>query len=189
MKPFLTLFIIVCLFFIVRPGIAQVTDTTSQPAIKKEQPKYHSPKKAAIMSALLPGLGQAYNKKYWKIPVIYAGFAGLVYALNYNQTKYIRYRDAYKYRIDNDPTTIDNYVGIYRDGDLFTLQKAYNRYRDLSVMGTTLLYLLNIIDASVDAHMFTFDVGDDLSFHIQPTLIKTANIDQYNTGISFNIKF
>lgn len=177
------------LFFLTAPILAQVKDTIPKIETKTENPKYHSPKKAAIMSALLPGLGQAYNKKYWKIPVIYAGFAGLIYSLNYNQTKYIKYRDAYKYRIDNDPATIDNYVGIYRDNDLFTLQKAYNRYRDLSVIGTTLLYLLNIIDASVDAHMFTFDVGDNLSFNIHPTLINTANIYQYNTGISLNIKF
>ena len=141
------------------------------------------------MSAILPGLGQAYNKKYWKMPLIYAGFAGLIYSLNYNQKKFTNYRDAYKYRIDNDPSTVDNYVGIYRDNDLFTLQKAYNRYRDLSVIGTALLYILNIVDASVDAHMFTFDVGDDLSFHVQPTLINTAHINQYHTGISLNIKF
>lgn len=141
------------------------------------------------MSALLPGLGQAYNKKYWKMPLIYAGFVGLAYSFNFNQTRYVKYRDAYKYRIDGDASTVDKYVGIYRDDDLFTLQKFYHRYRDLTVIGMGLLYILNIIDASVDAHLFTFNVSDDLSIRLQPTFIKTAQINHYNTGISLNIKF
>lgn len=189
MKPFLTLFIILCLFFIVRPAIAQVTDTTSQPAIKTEKPKYHSPKKAAIMSALLPGLGQAYNKKYWKTPVIYAGLLGLAYSIDYNEYQYNSYRVAYSRNTDTSSANDNVYLNGISTNNLFILQKYYNRNRDLSVIGITLLYLLNVVDASVDAHMFTFDVGDDLSFNIQPTLIKTANIDQYTTGISFNIKF
>ncbi len=188
-RLFQFVFAILFLFFIATSGIAQVTDTVSKSTTKTEIPKNHSPKKAALMSAILPGLGQAYNKKYWKMPLIYAGFIGLAYSLHYNQTNFTNYRDAYRYRVDGDPTTVDKYVGIYRDDDLFTLQKFYNRYRDLSVIGIALLYVLNIVDASVDAHMFTFDVGDDLSFNIHPTLIKTSYTNNYNTGFSLNIKF
>jgi hypothetical protein len=179
------------LLFLYTPSSAQVTDTTKTSIVTQvpATKKYHSPKKAALYSTILPGLGQAYNKKYWKIPIIYAGAAALIYSINLNQTKYVQYRDAYKYRIDNNPLTTDNYVGKYTDENLNTLQKYYHRYRDLSVIGAGLLYIINIVDASVDAHLFTFDVDDNLSFNIHPTLINTANINQYTTGLSLNFKF
>jgi hypothetical protein len=177
------------LFFINTASKAQLTDTISKnDTTVKEKQKYHSPKKATLMSAIVPGLGQIYNKKYWKLPIIYGGFAALIYSLDFNQSEYVRFRDAYKYRVDNNPATVDNYVGILRDDDLFALQKSYNRYRDLSVIGLGLLYVLNIVDASVDAHLFTFDVGDDLSFNIHPTIINIANSNHYQTGLTLSIK-
>ncbi len=142
----------------------------------------HSPHKAAVMSAILPGAGQAYNKKYWKIPVIYAGFAGLAYAISFNQKEYRNYRNAYDQRLDNDPATVDNYVGTYSDADLGTLKDFYRRNRDLSIIGTGVLYLLNIIDASVDAHLYDFNVNDDLSIKLAPTLN-----DQLSPGIGMVI--
>lgn len=180
---------ITCLILFTTTIVAQ--SNTSKPATKKDSAIgiYHSPKKAAAMSAVLPGLGQAYNKKYWKIPIIYAGFAGLAYSFNFNQTKYVTYRNAYKYRIDNKPETVDGFVGKYTDDELNTLQQYYHRYRDLSVIGAAFLYVLNIIDASVDAHMFTFDVSDNLSFDLRPTFINTAGVNPYTTGLSLNIKF
>ena len=147
---------------------------------------HHSPKKAALLSTAFPGLGQAYNKKYWKMPIIYAGFVGLAYSFNYNQTRYVKYRNAYKYRLEGKT---DDYIGVFSDDDLFYLQKAYNRYRDLTVIGASLLYLLNIIDASVDAHLFTFDVSDDLSLNLQPTFFNVANSAQYSTGLSIRMNF
>lgn len=182
---FATLF----LFFTSLSATSQVKDTVAKIIVKADTVKYHSPKKATLMSTALPGLGQAYNKKYWKIPVIYLGLAGLIYSYNANQIKYVTYRDAYKYSVDNDPSTVNNYAGVYSETDIFTLQKTYNRRRDLSVIGIALVYVLNIVDACVDAHMYTFDVSDDLTFNIYPTLINTANSNQYNTGFSLNIKF
>lgn len=176
----------VCILGTSSPLISQVTDTVRKDSLTVKSQKTHSPKKAALLSTILPGAGQVYNKKYWKMPLIYGGVAALVYSLNVNQSRYVRYRDAYKYRVDNDANTVDDYVGLYRDSDLFTLQKTYNRYRDLSVMGLGLLYILNIVDASVDAHLFSFDVSDNLSLSIHPTLINTAYY--YHTGISINIK-
>ncbi len=164
------------------------TTTDSVLTIKKIEKK-HSPKKAALFSTALPGLGQAYNKKYWKIPIIYAGFAGLGYAFSVNQTKFVNYRNAYKYRIDGDITTTDDYVGVYSDDNLNTLQKYYHRFRDLSVIGVAVLYVFNIVDASVDAHLFKFDVSDDLSMQVQPTLINTAYTNNYSTGIGLKINF
>lgn len=164
-------------------------DSLGQTKVKpKTVPAYHSPKTSALMSTIIPGLGQVYNKKYWKVPVIYAGLGGLAYSINENQKKYRKYIDAYKFRIDGDSLTIDNYPK-YSDDNLNTLQQYYKRFRNLSVIGFTLLYVMNIVDASVDAHMFTFDVGDDLSFHIQPTFLNIANAKNYTTGLSLNITF
>jgi hypothetical protein len=168
---------------------AQKTDTLKKDSTKMQAGKYHSPKKAALLSAVLPGSGQIYNKKYWKVPIVYAGFAGLAYSFQYNQSRYVKYRDALKFRIDNDSTTTDNYVGIYSDDQLTTLYKYYHRYRDLTVIGGLTLYLLNIIDAAVDAHLFTFNVSDDLTLHIQPTLINTTSIKHYSTAIGLRITF
>jgi hypothetical protein len=169
--------------------IEPTNDTVPKLKAKTDTVKFHSPKKAAIMSTILPGLGQVYNKKYWKLPVLYIAMGGLIYSVATNNIKYVDYRDAYKYSVDKDPTTINIYAGKYRDDDLFNLQYKYNRRRNLSVIGIGLLYIMNIVDASVDAHLFTFDVSDDLSIRIQPTLINTAtNINQYNTGLSLTIK-
>jgi hypothetical protein len=164
-------------------------DTLKNDSIPLIKTKYHSPKKAAILSAVLPGAGQVYNKKYWKVPVIYAGAAGLVYSFQFNQSRYIKYRNAYKYRIDDDASTVDDYIGIYSDDNLNTLQKYYHRYRDMTVMGFAVLYALNIIDASVDAHMFYFDVSDNLSMNFHPSLINTAGSNRYTTGIGLSVHF
>ncbi len=164
-----------------------VNDTTKTVVtIKKVS---HSPKKASLLSAILPGAGQVYNKKYWKLPIIYAGAAGLVYSFQFNQSRYVKYRDAYKYRIDDDASTTDDYIGVYSDDNLNTLQKYYHRYRDLTVVGFAALYALNIIDASVDAHLFTFDVSDNLTMKVEPTLINTAGMNHYTGGLTLRLKF
>ncbi len=163
-------------------------DSLEQANSIKIKPKYHSPRNAALMSTIIPGSGQVYNEKYWKVPIIYAGLAGLAYSFNFNQTRYIKYRNAFKVRLTNGPGTFGNYPR-YTDGSLDLLQQYYHRYRNLTVIGASLLYLLNIVDASVDAHMFTYDVSDDLSFNIRPALINTANINHYTTGLSLNIRF
>lgn len=146
----------------------------------------HSPKKASIYSAILPGLGQAYNKKYWKIPVIYAGFATLGYFIVTNNNKYQDYKDAYIARIDDDPSTVDDYTDIYSDQDLVTLKDFYRRNRDLAIIGAGVLYVLNILDASVDAHMFYFDVNDNLSMRITPGV---QYVQTMQPGLSLSLHF
>ncbi len=189
---FQLLFGISILFLTVSSGNAQVTDTASNsksnqhpasdPAVK---PKYHSPKKASLMSTVVPGLGQVYNKKYWKVPIIYGGLAGLAYSFNFNQTQYVIFRDAYRDRLLGVPDAYPRYT----PDNLNTLQAYYLRFRNLSAIGISLLYLMNIIDASVDAHMFAFDVSDNLSLNIRPALINTAFSNHYSSGLSLNITF
>ena len=172
-----------------RDTVFNIMADTTKPVVKKPPGKYHSPKKAALFSAIIPGTGQIYNKKYWKAPIVYAGFVGLAYSFQFNQSRYVKYRDALKYRLDDDASTTDAYTNIYSDDQLTELYQYYHRYRDLTVIGAAALYLLNIVDAAVDAHLFTFNVSDDLSLNIQPTLINTAGTNHYTSGIGFNIKF
>ncbi|MFM1874815.1 MAG: hypothetical protein RL266_552 [Bacteroidota bacterium] len=132
--------------------------------------KKHSPVKATIMSAALPGLGQIYNGKWWKVPIIYGGFGGLIYSSVFNDLKCQTYRDAYLLRVDDDPNTIDQFAGRYSDANLRELVDFYQRNRDISLIFTGVLYALNIIDAVVDAHLKDFDVSDDLSMSVRPTM-------------------
>ena len=128
-----------------------------------------SPKKAAILSATLPGLGQIYNKKYWKVPIIYAGLLTSAYYINDNNNRYKQYKEAYIIRIDNNPNTTDNYVGEYSSGDLLILKDFYRRNREISILCFVGTYIVNVVDASVDAHLFDYDISDDISLHITPT--------------------
>ena len=134
---------------------AVVLKTDSTIAVSKTDSlvKKHSPTKATLLSLVLPGAGQYYNKKYWKIPVIYAGLVGMGYLAHFNNDLYKQYKSAYEMRIDEDPNTIDEYEGIYSDDDLLTLKKYYRRNRDLSYIVGGIIYVLNILDADVDAHL------------------------------------
>lgn len=130
--------------------------------------KQHSPQKAVLLSAALPGLGQIYNKKYWKLPIIYAGFGGLGYSIFASTRNYRKYKTAYKYRVDGDPNTIDEFEGTASESNLLDLKNYYRRNLDLGVIFTAVLYALNLVDAAVDAHLFHYDISDDLSMQVQP---------------------
>jgi hypothetical protein len=139
-----------------------------------------APAKAAFYSAVVPGLGQAYNKKYWKIPIIYAGIGTGIYFYNQNSKDYNRFRDAYKRRLAGFED--DEFQGI-SDDRLIDAQKTASRNRDVSIIVSVAFYLLNIIDANVDAHLRQYNISDDLS------LLPNVNMDsldkQANYGISF----
>ena len=127
-----------------------------------------SPGKAAILSSTLPGLGQIYNKKYWKVPIIYAGLLTSAYYINDNNIQYKRYKDAYLKRLDNNPDN-DDFVGEYSSGDLLILKDFYRRNREISILCFVGTYIINVLDASVDAHLFDYDISEDISLQITPT--------------------
>jgi len=188
---------------------------TAQEATKDSIPapveKIHSPKKATIYSAILPGLGQAYNKKYWKIPVIYIGFGVIGYYIDWNNDWYTLFKNAYKdlpvvnYIIAEDFDK-DGYIDKYSklpyletinydssseisnlQDYLIKYQEYFRRNRDLLIISTAAFYALNIIDASVDAHLFDFDISDDLTFNWRPTIttIEHQRILCVNCSINF----
>ncbi len=152
--------------------------------------KLHSPKIATIMSTCLPGLGQVYNKKYWKVPIIYAGFAAVGYGIVYYGDNYKKYHSAYINRIDGDTTTIDNLPYITTE-NLTIYKDFYRRNRDLCYIVGVLWYVLNILDASVDAHLFYFNINEDLSLNVNPTSLplyyKSRTTPVPGLSLSFNI--
>jgi len=134
------------------------------------------------------GLGQAYNKKYWKIPVIYGLTGVLTYFAIDNNKEYVVYKDAYKWRLDDNSATVDKFEGIYSDEDLRILKNYYRRNRDLSFIGMGVVYLLNVVDAAVDAHLFYFDVSDDLSLKVQPGIQPMSHTAFAGVKLSLQIK-
>ena len=148
-----------------------------------------APAKAAFYSAILPGLGQAYNKKYWKIPLVYGALGSGIYFYNNNNKNYNRLRDAYKLRINGKP---DEFNG---EGDLpflskealVSAQKSYKKDRDLSMLVTIGLYVLQIIEASANAHLLQHNVDNNLSF--RPKLIKNDASNRAIVGASINFNF
>lgn len=154
-----------------------------------------SPAKAAFYSAVLPGLGQAYNKKYWKIPIVYVAIGTGVYFYLNNNKEYNRYRDAYKSRLagfTNDEFYLDgqgNQLSTPRvsDDGLLRAQKLFRRNKELSLLVTIGIYALNIIDANVDAHLLQYNVDENLSLapHYKLNEIDATG----NLGLTLNFKF
>ena len=138
----------------------------------KEGKNLKSAHKASILSAVIPGAGQAYNKKYWKVPIIYASLTTSIYFIYDNQNKLTNYQDAY---ISRSNGGTDEYIDVYNDSQLLTIVDYYERNRDVSYIITAAIYLLNIVDASVDAHLFDFDISEDLSLETSPQIINTPN--------------
>ncbi|HNR21175.1 MAG TPA: DUF5683 domain-containing protein [Bacteroidia bacterium] len=161
-------------------GLSQNKTSTTDSVVLK-----HSPHKATIYSTVLPGLGQAYNKKYWKIPIIYVGFGVSGYFAVDNQKQYKKYKEAYAVRLDGDENTIDQFADSYTDEDLRLLKNFYRRNRDLSYVSIGLIYVLNIVDATVDAHLFQFNVDDNLSLQWSPAPVSNTGA----MGLCMALKF
>jgi hypothetical protein len=152
-------------------------------------------KRALWLSIVLPGAGQIYNHKYWKLPIFYGGVVGCVYAMTWNSNMYRDYSQAYMDLVDNNPST-QSYNQFLHLGNKITPENEaryeeifrkrkdrYRRWRDLSVFSLIGVYALSIIDAYVDASLSDFDISKDLSMHIQPTIINNQlNSNPLNSG-------
>ena len=143
-----------------------------------------TPAKAAFYSAVLPGLGQAYNKKYWKIPLVYGAMGTSLYFYLDNNKKYHQYRDAYKRRLEGYTDDNFNYLDNSR---LIAGQKFYQRNRDLSALFVVAFYALNIIDANVDAALLQFNVDENLS--VKPIIYPNDVTFKTNVGLTLNYNF
>ena len=193
------------LLFLQQSGIAQ-DSLYVKSRKKREKTEFTAdPQRATMLALTLPGLGQIYNRKYWKVPLVYAGFGGLAYAIGYNSSLYTKYMIAYQDLTDNIPET-DSYLDILyfadpRDYDPVLYPQSYNasyyahykegmirqidynrKYRDLSYIGIALWYIVTVLDANVDASLFNYDISDNLSLVLAPVQIPSAA-----TGVGLNI--
>lgn len=174
--------VLFCFLFLPALFFAQGADKNNSVLIK------HSPKKAVLLS-LLPGAGQIYNHKYWKVPFIYAAFAGFAYFAVVNNKAMSLYKSEYIYRRDHSGHAKDSTLVNYSTDNILTLKEDYQKFLYIDYIGFAAVYLLNLIDATVDAHMYTFDVSDDLSMRVQPTFIYTSQNSHPITGIGLSFKF
>ncbi|MDR1112684.1 MAG: DUF5683 domain-containing protein [Bacteroidales bacterium] len=162
------------------------TDTTVNP-------KKHSPRTAALLS-FIPGGGQIYNKKWWKVPIIYAGLGASSYCI-YHYGKLTRiYQLEYRYRMSADTTlralcNQDPEWTSISDQTILTTKNAYQRSLEIAIAATVIIYVLNFIDALVDAHLFDFDVSDKLSLRIAPALLPNMQTGRHVQGISICLRF
>lgn len=149
-----------------------------------------SPSKAAFYSAIFPGGGQMYNKKYWKVPIVWAALGTSTYVYLDNNTQYKRYRSAYKQRRNGfqDEFTLDDGTELISLTGLERAQKTLRGNRDLSIMSIVLIYVLQIVEASVNAHLLQFDASDDLTVNPQ-ILNDPVRIDPPTLGISLKYSF
>jgi hypothetical protein len=161
---------------------------TSEKAIKKAANKQAH--RAALCSTILPGLGQAYNKKFWKIPIVYAALAAGSYLVYYENNQYQSYHNELLYRYNHNQATNDPILKNLSTDNLNTEKLVYQKYRDFSIIGVAIIYVLNIIDASVDGHFKTFDVSDNLSLRVKPQTFYCAQSPlSPAAGISLSLTF
>jgi Family of unknown function (DUF5683) len=147
-----------------------------------------NPKRATIMSAIIPGLGQIYNEKYWKVGVIYvAGFA-MGYGMKYNVDSLKQFQKALDSRVDVDTSTLDLWYPQLTDAKVTDERDYYRRNRDMLILGFIGLYALQIIDANVDAHLKEFEINKDLSLKISPDF-GISSKSRLRTGLSIHLKF
>jgi len=146
----------------------------------------HSPKKATLLSVFLPGAGQAYNKKYWKMPIVYAAGGTSVYGIIFYTKQYNNFKSAYSERLATG-NNVASYYNQFQTPTLKSFRDYYRYYRDLSYIGLGAVYILQIIDATVDAHFFDFKITDDLSLNVQPTYQFVGSIP--SSQLLFTFKF
>jgi hypothetical protein len=193
--------------------LAAITDSASV-LIKKEHKRREKrdwntwrpdPKRALWLALVIPGGGQIYNRKFWKLPIIYGGFMGCIYALTWNNMMYKDYSQAYLDIMDDDPGTAsyNKFLHLGRQitpeneeqyQKIFKSRKdKYRRWRDLSFFVLLGVYAISVIDAYVDAELSVFDISKDLSLRVEPTVIRNHSggnaLDSQSLGLSCTLNF
>lgn len=189
-------------------SVVMAGDSVANSAMKMKMAFKPSPTKA-VLFALIPGMGQLYNRKYWKLPIVYGAFMGCMYAVTWNNRQYQDYSEAYKDIVfdanpENNANPEDwhkswqNMSGrdpavLIKDANFQNTLKNrkdyYRRYRDLSLIITAGVYALSIIDAYVDAQLFDFDITPNLSMRVEPVVTPKTNFSSTTCGLNCSIKF
>ena len=180
-------FILLFLFFGLTSIFAQEkTQIIAVDTLKSETIDPLRPAKAAFYSAIFPGLGQIYNKKYWKLPLVYGAIGTSAYFYFDSQKNYNVYRDEYKNRLAGN-TSDSEYLSRLSESQLITAQKQFQRNRDLSALFVVGFYILNIIDANIDAALSQFNVSENLAF--KPAMNSNTLTSENDFGVALNYSF
>lgn len=186
--------------------VSIMIDSTKQVKVPRDWSTWKpNPQRALWLALVLPGAGQIYNRKYWKLPIFYGGFMGCIYALTWNNMMYKDYSQAYLDIMDDDPNTASYnkflHLGVQitdsnmkRYQDLFKSRKdKYRRWRDMSIFVMIGVYALSVIDAYVDAELSEFDISKDLSLEVRPTVISNRGggnpLQSQSVGLSCFLNF
>ncbi len=175
------------LFFCLTAGLesfaqGEIIEGDSVEVIEGALPK--NPKKATILSAVLPGAGQVYNGKAWKVPIIYGGIITDAYFIGFNNRRYLAFRDALEAFDEGEP---NDFPSLNRDG-LVRNVNFWRRNRDICILLMGAIYALNIIDANVDAHLSGFEISDDLALNVEPQY-ERFSANNNNFGVSLKLSF
>lgn len=144
--------------------------------------------KATTLSLVCPGAGQIYNGSYWKVPIVVAGLASMVYVIDWNQRGYDRFKTAYDLATDGDDNTVGEFPNTSEES-LRSIKNSYRRNRDLAIIGTVAVYLVQVADAHIDAHMQAYDISDNLSMEVRPQITQTAGPDGLTNNLGFSMSF
>jgi hypothetical protein len=187
--------------------LAQNTTIVVADTIKPEPKAIHSPHKATIYALVLPGMGQLYNRKYWKVPIVYAGFGTCIYFIISNSKTYHDLKDAYVYesitkKIIYPPTPVNLFPYVpdppndwakkdYTEDQLKTGMNLYRRYLEISYIATGAWYILSIVDAVVDAHFFDYDISNNLTLNVKPWVpsLVMNSTNRVSGGINLTLRF
>ena len=186
---------------LISPDSIALTKATQQKESRKIGLRKPDPETATWLALAIPGGGQIYNRKFWKLPIVYGGFVGCLYAYNWNSQMYKDYRQAYLDIMDSDPNT-NSYKDFFRPGydyetnkeylkEVFKKRKdRYRRWRDLSIFSFIGVYALSVVDAYVDAQLSNFDISEDIHLSIEPEIIDNRQMYGENYyGFNCNIRF
>jgi len=203
-------FVFILFAFLCNPAgnkaVAQADTANAATSAVKVTGKVHSPRKATILAMVLPGAGQVYNQKYWKLPIVYAGFATCIYFISTNSKYYYKLRDAYEWssvtsKTIYPPTPVNIFHPIpeppndwavtYSESELKTYMDYYRRNLEISYIATGIWYILTVVDATVDAHFFDYDISNDLTLNVKPWMPALGCIpsSRISGGINLTLRF
>lgn len=143
-------------------------------------------RKATTLSMVFPGAGQIYNGSYWKVPIVVVGAASMAYVIDWNQRGYTRFKLAYDLATDGDDATVGEFPNTSEES-LRSIRNSYRRNRDLAIIGAVAVYLVQVADAHIDAHMQAYDISDHLSMKIEPQITQTMSPSGMTNNFGFNL--
>ena len=175
------------------PGNAQTPKDSASTSLKSTSDtsvvKRHSPKKAVLYSLVIPGAGQIYNKKYWKTPLVYGALGSTIYFARQNHLEYRGFWEAFLQRTDTNNLAPDAYEGIYSEGQLISLMNQRLQQRDFMIILAVLAFTLQLVDAYVDAHLFEYDISDNLTMQWRPEIQMQPGWNTTQLGIHSSFRF